>query len=164
MNENRRQILEMLAAGKITADEAERLLTALEPGHGAASGDFAGSAAGSNGSTGSSGSRDATGKTHAKYLRVLVEADETMTGMKGPTTVNIRVPMQLLRAGVRLASLIPAQAHEHLDEALNRHGVPLTLSQIKPENLEELIDHLEDLMVDVDGKEGNATKVRVFCE
>ena len=26
MNENRRKILEMLAAGKITADEAERLL------------------------------------------------------------------------------------------------------------------------------------------
>ncbi len=103
-------------------------------------------------------------KTRAKYLRVLVEADETMTGMKGQTTVNVRVPMQLLRAGVRLASLIPAQAHEHLDEALNRHGVPLTLSQIKPENLEELIDHLEDLTVDVDGKEGNATKVRVFCE
>jgi len=49
--------------------------------------------------------------------------------------VNIRVPMQLLRAGVRLASLIPAQAHRHLDEALSRHGVPLTLSQIKPENL-----------------------------
>lgn len=49
-------------------------------------------------------------------------------------------------------------------EALNRHGVPLTLSQIKPENLEELIDHLEDLTVDVDGKEGNGTKVRVFCE
>ena len=31
MNENRRQILEMLAAGKITADEADRLLAALEP-------------------------------------------------------------------------------------------------------------------------------------
>jgi hypothetical protein len=30
MNENRRQILEMLAAGKITADEAERLMVALE--------------------------------------------------------------------------------------------------------------------------------------
>ena len=81
----------------------------------------------------------------------------------GPTTVNVRVPMQLLRAGVRLASLIPAQAHEQLDQALSRHGVPLTLSQIKPENLEELIDHLEDLTVDVDAKEDN-TKVRVFCE
>ena len=32
MNENRRQILEMLAAGKITADEAERLIAALESG------------------------------------------------------------------------------------------------------------------------------------
>lgn len=153
MNENRRQILEMLAAGKITADEAERLLAAIETESAAPAAEFTGKTA--NG---------ASVKTRAKYLRVLVEADESMTGMKGPTTVNVRVPMQLLRAGVRLASLIPAQAHEQLDEALNRHGVPLTLSQIKPENLEELIDHLEDLTVDVDSKEGNATKVRVFCE
>jgi len=95
---------------------------------------------------------------------VLVEADESMTGNKGLTTVNVRVPMQLLRAGVRLAALIPQQAHNQLDAALSSHGVPLTLSQIKPENLEELIDHLEDLTVDVDGKAGNQTKVRVFCE
>ena len=155
MNENRRQILEMLAAGKITADEAERLLAAIETDAAAPSAEFSGKTAGTSG---------ATVKTRAKYLRVLVEADESMTGMKGPTTVNVRVPMQLLRAGVRLASLIPAQAHEQLDQALSRHGVPLTLSQIKPENLEELIDHLEDLTVDVDSKEGNSTKVRVFCE
>jgi hypothetical protein len=149
MNENRRQILDMLAAGAITADEAERLIAALDspPQNG-------------NGAGGS----DAPPKRKPKYLRVLVEAGEDMTGLKGATTVNVRVPMQLLRAGVRLASLIPAQAHDQLDEALNRHGVPLTLSQIKPENLEELIDHLEDLTVDVDGKEGNKTKVRVFCE
>jgi hypothetical protein len=72
--------------------------------------------------------------------------------------------MQLLRAGVRLASLIPAQAHEHFDHAMSEHGIPITLSQIKPENLEELIDHLEDLTVDVNGTDGNATKVKVFCE
>jgi len=154
MNENRRQILEMLAAGKLTADEAERLLAALDP-EPAAIGEFSGSVA---------GAKNATVKTRAKYLRVLVEADESMTGMKGQTTVNVRVPMQLLRAGVRLAALIPQQAHEQLDQALNKHGVPLTLSQIKPENLEEIIDHLEDLTVDVEGKEGNTTKVRVFCE
>jgi uncharacterized membrane protein len=155
MNENRRQILEMLAAGKITADEAERLIVALEPESTGTTGEFNGKTAGVGG---------AAVRTRAKYLRVLVEADESMTGMKGPTTVNVRVPMQLLRAGVRLASLIPAQAHEQLDQALMSHGVPLTLSQIKPENLEELIDHLEDLTVDVDGKDGNTTKVRVFCE
>jgi hypothetical protein len=155
MNENRRQILEMLAAGKITAEEAERLLTALEPDSTPAPHAFA------------SGGREAPApaiKNRAKYLRVQVEADESVTGMKGATTVNVRVPMQLLRAGVRLAGLIPQQAHDQLDEAFNKHGVPITLSQIKPENLEELIDHLEDLTVDVDGKDGNSTKVKVFCE
>jgi hypothetical protein len=155
MNESRRQILEMLAAGKITADEAERLIAAVEPN---------GRTAPGSASTGNGPAAD-TAKSRPKYLRVLVEADESMTGLKGgTTTVNVRVPMQLLRAGVRLAGLIPIQAHEQLDEALGKHGVPLTLSQIKPENLEELIDHLEDLTVDVDGKDGNATKVRVFCE
>jgi hypothetical protein len=152
MNENRRQILEMLAASKITADEAERLLAALDPAPTPVP-EFTGTNA--NGTT---------VKTRAKYLRVLVEADESVTGMKGQTTVNVRVPMQLLRAGVRLASLIPVQAHNQLDEALSRKGVPITLSQIKPENLEELIDHLEDMTVDVDGKDGNTTKVKVYCE
>jgi hypothetical protein len=152
MNENRKQILDMLAAGRITAEEAERLLAALDPGAGAPA------AAGAN------SAKNTGPKTHPKYLRVLVEADESTTGNKGLTTVNVRVPMQLLRAGVRLAALIPQQAHEKLDSALSRHGIPLTLSQIKPENLEELIDHLEDLTVDVDGKDGNQTKVRVFCE
>ena len=157
MNEHRRQILDMLAAGKITAEEAERLLTAIEPG----AGNSTGAAAGSVGSD----ATDTTTKPRRKYLRVLVEADETMTGLKGgPTTVNVRVPMQLLRAGVRLAGLIPVQAHDQLDQAFSKHGVPITLSQIKPENLEELIDHLEDLRVDVDGKDGSGTKVSVFCE
>jgi hypothetical protein len=157
MSENRRQILEMLAAGKINAEEADRLLVALEPDT-TTTGRFTGTIPGAR------GTNDTMVKTHAKYLRVLVEADESMTGMKGPTTVNVRVPMQLLRAGVRLASLIPQQAHDQLDEALSRHGVPLTLSQIKPENIEELIDHLEDLTVDVNANEGNGAKVRVFCE
>jgi hypothetical protein len=153
MNENRRQILEMLAAGKITADEAEKLLTALEPDTTAPAAEFAGKLPGSGAQS------QSAAKTRAKYLRVLVEADE-----KGkPTTVNVRVPMQLLRAGVRLASLIPMQAHDELDATLSKHGIPLTLSQIKPENLEELIDHLEDLTVDVNAQEEKA-KVRVFCE
>jgi hypothetical protein len=160
MNESRRQILEMLAAGKITADEAERLLAAIEPG----SAPTAGETIGRGNSATTNAEKAAGAKPRPKYLRVLVEADQEMTGMKGPTTVNVRVPMQFLRAGVRLASLIPAQAHGQLDEAFIKHGVPITLSQIKPENLEELIDQLEDLTVDVDGKDGNTTKVRVFCE
>lgn len=152
MGDDRRQILDLLAGGKITADEAERLILAVEKSSGA------GASENENGGTATAAKR------RPRYLRVLVEGDEQITGMKGGTTVNVRVPMQLLRAGVRLAGLIPAQAHAQLDQAFSQHGVPVTLSQIKPENLEELIDHLDDLTVDVDGKDGNPMKVRVFCE
>ena len=79
-----------------------------------------------------------------------------------PVNVNVRVPMQLLRAGVKLVSLIPPRARDQVNAALHREGVPLNLNEIKPENLEELIDHLSELTVNVDG--GEKTKVRVFCE
>ncbi len=134
MNENRRQILEMLSAGKITADEAERLISAVEKEPEPPSGT----------------------KAKPKYIRVVVDDNG-----KGTTKANIRVPMQLLRSGVKLASLIPAQARDHVNSALHEHGVAFDLSQIKPENLEELIDQLDELTVDVDDKD---VKVRVFCE
>src|SRR5579859_1304103 len=71
MNENRRQILEMLAAGKITADEAERLMAALDPEGAAAS------AGGSSSSGNGTGAKSGGTKANPKYLRVLVEADES---------------------------------------------------------------------------------------
>lgn len=158
MNDDRRSILDLLAAGKITADEAVRLLAALDVKPGSAPDSSASAASGAQGAA-------VPSKARSKYLRVLVEADETTTGLKGgSTTVNVRVPIALLRAGVRLAGLIPARAHDQLDKAFSQYGIPLTLSQIKPENLEEIIDHLDDLTVDVDGKDENKTRVRVFCE
>ena len=51
MNENRRQILEMLAAGKINADEAERLIAAMETGPTTTVGEHSGSVAGAGGAT-----------------------------------------------------------------------------------------------------------------
>ncbi len=144
MNENRRQILEMLAAGKITADEAERLLAVLDNIDTPPAGPAAGSAS----------------KPKPKYIRVIVRSEEGHNP-NDPSTVNIRVPIQLLRAGVRLASLIPAQARDHINSAIRDKGVPFDIAQIKPENLEELVDQLDDLTVDVDQR--NA-KVRVFCE
>ena len=42
-----------------------------------------------------------------------------------------------------------------------REGVPFDINTIKPENLEELIEHLAGVTVDVD--DPNA-RVRVFCE
>jgi SHOCT-like domain len=144
MSENRRQILQMLSDSKISADEAERLIAALEKEPAAGPTPLKGEVL----------------KPRAKYLRVLVEAQEH--GHNGaPTKVNIRVPMQLLRAGVRLGALIPREARDRANEALREKGVQLDLNQIKPENLEELIEQLNDLEVNVDE---DRAKVRVFCE
>jgi hypothetical protein len=142
MNENRRQILDMLAAGQITVDEAERLIAALEKGQPA-------SGAGS----------EAQAKPKPKYLRVVVAGQRD--GTAEAKVVNIRVPMQLLRAGVRLTSLIPDQARIRVNEALRDKGMQFDLGQLKPENLEELVDQLEELTVDVNEDD---VKVRVFCE
>ena len=153
MNDHRRQILDMLCAGKITADEAERLIAALER--------EAPPVAAGNGSP--------SPASKAKYLRVLVDSDNGGNPYHGPIKVNIRVPMQLLRAGVRLAGLIPPQAREHVNSAMRERGIPFDLSQIKPDNLQELVDQLNDLTIDVDldnkgGFGQEKVKVRVFCE
>jgi len=144
MNEHRRQILQMLSEGKISADEAERLIAAMEEP--------------------STKTAEPSSPSRPKYLRVLVDAEEG-GNYEGPTKVNVRVPMQLLRAGVRLAGLIPAQALHRANQAMHDKGIPVDLTQIKPENLEELVEQLNDLTVDVDQKEqGSKVKVRVFCE
>ncbi|MGV8839086.1 MAG: SHOCT-like domain-containing protein [Bauldia sp.] len=146
MRDNRKQILDMLSEGKVTSDEADRLLAAL--------GTPAETAGGTN------------GKAWPKYLRVLVEAEEEEAGGVGDaalTRVNIRVPLQLLRAGVRLASLLPRDAGEHVNVALRSQGVAFDINQLRPENLEELVEQLKDLTIDVDHSK-NKVKVRVFCE
>jgi hypothetical protein len=140
VNEQRRQVLEMLAEGKITADEAERLIGALERERpsvppGAVPGP----------------------KSPPKYLRVVV--NDSSGG--GPTRLNIRIPLTLLRAGVRLAALIPPPALAKINAQLDRAGVPIDLAELKPPHLEELIEHLDDLTVDVDDP---TAEVRVYCE
>ena len=77
--------------------------------------------------------------------------------------INVRVPIMLLRAGVRLASLIPPKAQEKVNEELRKNGMDFDVSQIKPENINELIDQLQDLSIDID-HEHDDVKVRIFCE
>src|SRR5258708_21142157 len=121
--EDRRKILQMLSAGQVTADEAERLLSALEQGMSNAA---------------SSDASEPRPKVSPKYLRVVVTPVEG--GLKPGPNVNVRVPMQLLPAGGRLAGLIPVAAQVHVNKAMREQGLPIDLSQIKPENLEELVD------------------------
>ena len=143
MGENRKQVLEMLSAGQITVDEAEALIDALE--------------------------RDqpkvlaadtSVRKARPQYLRVVVESPEH-AGRDRPGKVNVRVPMQLLRAGVRLTHLIPPQALEPANRALRQQGIDLDLGKIKPEQFEELMERLDEVTVDLDQPD---VRVRLSCE
>ncbi len=136
MTEERKKILEMLSEGKITADEADRLLSAISKDNGTDPG---------------------TGGKEPKYLRIMVEPGPKS---KSPDKVNIRVPLKLIRAGLKLAALIPKSAQTQVNDALHEKGFEMDFSQIKPEDLEDIVKQLDDLTVDVEGKES----VRIFCE
>jgi hypothetical protein len=143
MDEQSRQVLQLLAEGKVTAEEAERLINALERVQ--------------PDSPAGAASRP---KSRPRYLRVLVNADGDGDG-DGPSRVNIRVPFQLLRAGVRLTSLVPPQALTRANAELAQRGVPIDLTELKPQQLEELIDQLDEVMIDIDDP---GSKVQVFSE
>jgi hypothetical protein len=140
MNEQRKDILDMLGEGKITPEEAEQLIAALERDQPPAA-----------------SSSELRPKGKAKYLRLVVDTTENGE----PGRVNARVPLQLLRAGVRLAALIPPQALAHANAELSRSGVPFDLTQLKPEDLEALVEQLDEVTLEVDHPDA---KVRVYCE
>ncbi len=123
------QILSMLREGKITVDEAERLLAAVEP--------FRPSM------------KEERKQSLPKYLRVVVEE-------KKGDRINVRVPLGLIRAGVKLGALLPEQARKELS------AKGIDLEKLKSDDVEELIAALAQLTVDVEEKDGD--KVQVFCE
>jgi len=135
MKEERKQILDMLAQGKITADDAERLLAKLESGDA--------------GDTTSTTSADGNQPTKPKYLRIHIDSTD---GDK----VNVRVPLALIRTGIKLAAVLPNGVNEKLGEK----GVDL--SKFSELDADELYESLRELQVNVDASDGDT--VRVFCE
>jgi hypothetical protein len=141
-NPDRRLILDMLAQGKITAEDAERLLEALDA---------------SKQETTAAATGPENKKARPRHLCILVNE-----GPRGER-INVRIPLVVLRSGMKLASFLPRQAHAVVCDALGKEGIHLGGSKVKAEQLDELLDQLrlEDLVVDLDDKH---TKVRIFCE
>jgi hypothetical protein len=140
MSDNQKRILEMLAEGKITADEAQKLLAALGSG---------------------AGETKSTPPRDPKYLRVVIVPNPDAPKEEDVKRVNVRVPVSLIRAGIKFTSLIPADASDQVNAALKEKGIDFDVRNLKPEELEELITALHDLEVDFqDGKE----KVHVYVE
>ena len=146
MDEDRKKVLEMLAEGKIGVDEAERLLAATAKAPGADPGGAA---------------TAQVRRRSPKYFRVTVEPNVETGSDARPERVNIRIPMALVRAGVKFSTLIPAHAAAGVNEAIKKSGFDFDVRSIKAEDLDSLVDALSDLTVDVQTGDQN---VRIFVE
>jgi len=146
MDENKKKILEMLAENKISTDEAYRLLSAL----------------GTKGSTSEGTAKSGTAaKMKSKYLRVcILSGPEHEHGDKADR-VNVRVPMTLIRAGMKFTSLLPPEARDKVTGALREKGIDFDMRNLKPEDMDELIEALSELEVDVVSGDGDTVKVYV---
>ena len=178
MSKETKKVLEMLVAGQITADDAEKLLEKLgASGPGAAAPGAPEDASEAADKTVQERVRDAGERVQGaaedkssqrvwgwkfssrdeaaasgqklRFLRIVVDKP-------GDDQVNIRVPLPFLRAGMKLLGVIPPPVSERLAEK----GIHIAaLSDLKGA---ELVDELKDLHVDVDNKNGE--KVRIYCE
>jgi hypothetical protein len=136
MSPETKKVLEMLASGQITADDAEKLLEKL--------------GASGPGPTKSVASEDVAGTARKlRFLRVVVDSPDR-------DQVNVRVPLAMLGTGIKLLAVLPPKVSERLAEK----GIDVSALRDLPR--EELLEQLRDLHVDVDSKSGE--KVRIFCE
>src|SRR5271169_1802837 len=136
MSVETKKVLEMLAEGKITSEDAERLLDKL-----AASKEPA-----ENSVPESQETSGAT--TPRKYLRILVNGEGK--------DVNVRVPLSFVRTGVGLMAVLPPRVAQRLNEK------GFDFSTLKDLKGDELNEALNTLNINIDSSAGK--HVRVFCE
>ena len=164
MSDERRQILTMLAENKITVDEAERLLKAIDqtgdaPSAGAGS-PQAESAPDADFSSTSFQCLDGAVKGSQKkpkylYIRVMPKHDEG----KQAERVNIRVPLIVLRAGLKFGGILPNGAKEKIRVALGEKGIDL--GKLDEHSFNDIIEGLNELSIDIDDKD---ERVTIYCE
>jgi hypothetical protein len=144
MSDERKRILTMVAEGKITVDEAERLMGAL------------GSSPATTATLEPVGGSGGGDRKNLSYLRVVVDSEQG-------DNVNVRVPMALLRAGLKLSALIPPHVYQKMSENMAEKGMTFDFNaMLKSGDIEQLVESMGDLNVDVNAKNGD--KVRFFFE
>jgi len=169
MSEESRRVLDLLAQGKITVDEADRLLAAIGPV--------------SNGSaaTGAAGKGSATDDApSARYLRITVTRTGSWPSDDGEQArrawmwpghtggrsreVTIRVPVALVRNGMRLGAMIPGLTGAALRTHLRERGVDVDLSKIDTKTIDQLVGEFGEMNIDVVSERGGKAQVRITSE
>jgi hypothetical protein len=175
MSEESRRILDLLAQGKLTVDEADQLLRAV-------------SAPASSSGTGTKqeAKSSETERPQPRYLRIAVkkarpswagpgDAPKDAQSAHGPKAyawpgfmgnfpqkeVTIRVPIALVKSGMRLGAIVPGLAGEQIAARLRERGIDVDVSKLDPAAIDALFKDFGEVNIDVDS--GNA-QVRISCE
>lgn len=138
MTDERNKILEMLAAGKISSQDAARLLDKLEsaPASGAEAG-------------GKTEEQTASSRKTPRYLRIVVQKPNE-------DHVNIRIPLAFARSSVRLMAVLPPK----ISQRLAQEGIDLGMfATLNEEDLDEV---LRELNVNIN--KGNGREIQIYCE
>jgi len=140
MSDERKQILEMLKEGRINTDEAERLLDALNEGISVKVDE-----------------PENNGKG-PKYLHIKVNSEPGSHSRHG--NVDVKVPLALLKAGIKLGALMPDKAKDKFHSHLAEKGIDLDLKDMDSDKIEQLVQALKDNPIEV---EGEKESVKIFC-
>lgn len=141
MSEQRKKILEMLTAGTINADEAERLIAALES------------------NVAKQKAHNSSNSKKPKFLHIKVEK-EPGTGHRHDN-VDIKIPIMLLKAGMKLGAMIPESSKSEIKSHLSDKGIHLDLSSLDSKDIDVIMTALYDSSIDIDT---DKEKVRIFCK
>jgi hypothetical protein len=146
MSDDTRRVLELLAQGKVTVEEADQLLGALrtEPSR----------------PTNSPPAADTAEKPRPRFLRIAVHKPAGGHRLVDKD-VTIRVPLGIVRSGMRLGAIIPAFAGEHAKARLRENGLDIDFSKLDSAAIDALLSDFGEMNIDVD--EGKKT-VRISCE
>jgi hypothetical protein len=143
MNDDTRRVLDLLAQGKITVDEADQLLRAIAaPAPGAA-------AAGP----------DEAARPALRWVRIALHK-QAKEGHKDKD-VNIRVPISIVRSGMRLGALIPGLAGDQVAAKMRERGLDVDFSKLDGAAIDAILKDLGDTNIEIDSGKAH---VRITCE
>jgi len=142
MSDDTRRVLDLLAQGKVTVDEADQLLRAV----GAPAADAKAAA-------------DEPERPKRQWLRIAVHK-QAKEGHKDKD-VNIRVPISIVRSGMRLGALIPGLAGDQVAAKMRERGLDVDFTKLDAAGIEAILKELGDSNIEIDS--GRAS-VRITCE
>jgi hypothetical protein len=145
MNDETRRVLDLLAQGKITVDEAGRLLTAL----------------GASGTAGpaSAATADSARCPTPRFVRIAVH--QGAKEGRRDKDVNIRVPIAIIRSGMRLGAMIPGLAGDQFTARMRERGLDVDFSKLDGPAIEAVLKELGDTNIEI---EDGRSQVRITCE